>query len=107
MADIVVGCDTNTGNDAQAINTVAEGLKQQGHNVEQLSVGPSPFSAYGYTEKAKGKIGIYLMAASLFSFADGTHDLYDLDIFIIRGDASALVTSEIVIVTLFVMNMPT
>ena len=34
------------------------------------------------------------MAASLFSFADGTHDLYDLDIFIIRGDASALVTSE-------------
>lgn len=94
MADIVVGCDTNTGNDSQAISTVAEGLKQKGHNVEQLSVGPSPFSAYGYSGSAKGKIGIYLMAASLFSFADGTHDLYDYDIFVIRGDASALVTSQ-------------
>ena len=95
MADIVVGCDTNTGNDSKAITTVAEGLKQAGYNVvEQLPVGPSPFSQYGYSSAAKGKIGIYLMAASLFSFADGTKDLYDHDIFIIRGDASALVTSQ-------------
>jgi len=94
MASIILGCDSNTGNDATAINTVAEGLRREGHDVEQLSVGPSPFSSKGYSSEAKGKIGIYLMAASLFSFADGTHDLYDFDIFVIRGDASNLVTSE-------------
>ena len=94
MASIIVGCDTNTGSDSEAITTVVNGLRAQGHDVEQLSVGPSPFSSVGYSQKAKGKIGIYLMAASLFSFADGTHDLYDYDIFVIRGDASALVTSQ-------------
>lgn len=95
MSQIVVGCDTNTGNDATAITTVTEGLKQAGYDVaEQLPVGPSPFSKYGYSSEAKGKIGIYLMAASLFSFADGAKDLYEKDIFIIRGDASALVTSQ-------------
>lgn len=92
--EIVLGCDTNTGNDANAINTVYNGLTQAGYKVNKLDIGPSPFSAYGYRGEAKGKIGIYLMAASLFSFADGTHDLYDYDIFVIRGDASALVTSQ-------------
>ena len=95
MADVVVGCDRNAGNDQEMIDTVAKGLKDAGHNVvEKLSVGPGPFSEYGYGSNAKGKIGIYLMADSLFSFADGTHDLYDLDIFVIRGGIGGGINSQ-------------
>ena len=95
MTDLVIGCDVNTGNDEQVLKTVADGLKQKGYNVaEVLSIGPTPFSQYGYTDQAKGKIGIYLMAASLISYADGAHDLYDKDIFIIRGDASPRINTQ-------------
>ena len=95
MTDLVIGCDTNTGNDEQVLKTVADGLKQKGYNVAQvLSIGPTPFSQYGYTDQAKGKIGIYLMAASLISYADGAHDQYDKDIFVIRGDASPRINTQ-------------
>lgn len=106
MADIILGCDTNTGNDANAQKTVADGLRKAGYNVQELSIGPTPFSKYGYTADAKGKIGMYLMAASLFSFADGASDLYDKDIFIIRGDASERITSEEAFNTLDIRRDP-
>lgn len=93
MADIILGCDTN-GNDSQTINTVADGLRQDGHNVNALEIGPTPFSKYAYTNEAKNKIGIYLMADSLFSFADGAHDLYKLDIFVIRGGVGGGINSQ-------------
>ena len=94
MADIVLGCDTNTENDSTVLKTVSDGLTQKGLKVHTLEIGPGPFSSYGYSSDAKGKIGIYLMAASLFSFADGTHDLYDKDIFVIRGDASPRINTQ-------------
>ena len=106
MANIILGCDTNTGNDANAQKTVADGLRKAGHNVQELSIGPTPFSKYAYTADAKGKIGMYLMAASLFSFADGASDLYDKDIFIIRGDASERITSEEAFNTLEIRRDP-
>ena len=93
MANIVLGCDTN-GNDAATIDTVYTGLTSAGHNVHKLEVGPSPFSKYAYTGEAKDKIGVYLMADSLFSFADGYKDLYQLDIFVIRGGVGGGINSQ-------------
>ena len=90
---IILGCDTNQ-NDSSVLDGVYNGLIQANYDVEKLSIGPSPFSAYGYKQDAKGKIGIYLMADSLFSYADGYHDLYDYDIFIIRGGVGGGINSQ-------------
>lgn len=90
MADIVLGCDTND-SDSTYQNTVAKGLRDAGHNVEQLSIGPNFFASYSYGENGEhpqGKIGIYLMADSSYSVADlafgGTSFKYAY--FGIRGD---------------------
>ena len=93
MAEIVLGCDSNS-NDASVLNTVYEGLTQKGYKVKKLEIGPSPFSRIAYTSEAKGKVGVYLMADSLFSFADGTHDLYDKDVFVIRGGVGGGINSQ-------------
>ena len=93
MAEIVLGCDSNS-NDASVLNTVYEGLTQKGYKVKKLEIGPSPFSRIAYTAEAKGKVGVYLMADSLFSFADGTHDLYDKDVFVIRGGVGGGINSQ-------------
>lgn len=96
MATIVLGCDRNGSNDSNAQDTIAKILKKAGHTVEKLSIGPNFFAKYSYSSKAKGKIGIYLMAASLVSVVD----LYDGNTnfkyayFGIRGDVSSLVKSE-------------
>lgn len=93
MTDVVLGCDTN-GNDESVMNTVYEGLKKAGYNVKKLEIGPSPFSQVAYTDEAKGKVGVYLMADSLFSFADGAHDLYQKDVFVIRGGVGGGINSQ-------------
>lgn len=93
-ASVVIGCDSNS-NDQKMIDTVAKGVQDAGYNVaEKFAVGPSPFSTYAYTNAAKDKIGIYLMADSLFSFADGYHDLYAFDIFVIRGGVGGGINSQ-------------
>lgn len=88
MATIVLGCDINSGNDHEWQNTVESALKKAGHTVEKLEIAPGPFSVYSYENKAKGKIGVYIMADSLFSVADlafgGTQFKYAY--FIIRMD---------------------
>lgn len=95
MATIILGCDSN-GNDKNCQDTVAKILEKAGHNVKKLEIGPNFFAKYSYSNKAKGKIGIYLMAASLVSVVD----LYDGNTnfkyayFGIRGDVSTLVKSE-------------
>ena len=96
MATIVLGCDSNGANDKKCQDTIAQILEKAGHKVEKLAIGPNYFAKYSYNKKSKGKIGIYLMAASLVSVVDlydgNTHFKYAY--FGIRGDVSTLVKSE-------------
>lgn len=90
MSNIVLGCDIN-GNDEQYQNTVAQILEQAGHTVEKLEIEPNAFASYSYdASKAKGKIGIYLIAAGTFSIGDayegGTS--FDYHYFGIRPEVS-------------------
>lgn len=93
MTTIVLGCDSN-GNDRKWLNGVARVFRQAGYKVEVLSIGPNPFSVYSYSSKAKGKIGVYLMAASLISFLDAAAANFDYNYFIIRSDASRTIKTE-------------
>lgn len=96
MTTIVLGCDKNGVHDAEAQNQVASIFRQAGYNVEKLAVSPGPFGSYGYKDKARGKIGVYLMAASLVSVTDIVSSgwKFDRTFFIIRGDISKLINSE-------------
>ena len=91
MTTIVLGCDIN-GKDSSYQNTVANVLRKGGYKVKTLAINPSDFANYGYTSKAKGKIGIYLMAASLVSVTDVMSSgwYYDKTFFGIRGDISKI-----------------
>lgn len=73
MATIVLGCDTNGVNDAKCQNTVAKILEKAGNTVEKLSIGPNSFASYSYSKKAKGKVGVFLIASGITAIAD----LYD------------------------------
>ena len=86
---IVVGVDDNGINDAELRNTVVDKLRDAGYNVEPLAVGPGYFSNYDWYGPAKGKVGVYLMAASTVSVADAMSSHghgFDYCIFGIRGD---------------------
>ena len=86
--DIILGCDSNTDNDKNFQNTIANRLTQNGYNVEKLAIGPNYFASTDYSSKAKGKIGIYLIASGIFSIADAAYGSGQFDnyIFGIRGD---------------------
>ena len=88
MAKIVVGCDKNNSADKKWRDTVVRYLKKDGHDVEKLDIAPGPFASYSYKSKAKGKIGVYLMAGSLVSFLDGAKSNFKYCYFGIRSDAS-------------------
>lgn len=72
MATIVVGVDKNKSpsEDIAFRNAVAKALEKAGHKVEKLERDPNAFATYSYENKAKGKIGIYLIAAGTYSIAD-------------------------------------
>ena len=70
MSSIVLGCDYNGVDDRGCQNTVAEILEKAGNTVEKIEIAPNPFALYSYSDKAAGKIGIYLMADSIVSIAD-------------------------------------
>ena len=84
---VVLGCDSN-GNDAECQNTVAQILTQGGYQVEKLAIDPNAFATASYNSANKDKIGVYLMADSIFSIGDfafgGTSMKYGY--FGIRGD---------------------
>ena len=88
MADVVLGCDINSGNDASCQNTVASVIEGAGHKVEKLEIHPNAFASYSYDSKAKGKIGVYLMADSIYSISDLYYGntSFDYAVFGIRGD---------------------
>lgn len=85
---IILGCDANTEDDSTVQNRIAERLEQEGYPVEKLPIGPNYFASTDYSSKAKGKIGIYLIASGIFSIADATYGSGQFDnyIFGIRGD---------------------
>lgn len=85
---IVLGCDANTSDDSTVQNHIAERLEQEGYPVEKLAIGPNYFASTDYSSKAKGKIGIYLIASGIFSIADAYYGSGQFDnyIFGIRGD---------------------
>lgn len=88
MSTVVIGCDTNNGNDSKFQNAVAKILNKQGHKTEKLSIGPTPFGSIGYKSSVKGKIGVYIMAASLTSVSDLSSSgwQFKYTYFLIRGD---------------------
>lgn len=88
MSSVVLGCDINASNDAEVQNTIAKALEKQGHIVEKLAIAPNPFAAYSYSTKAKGKIGVYIIADGIFSIADLTYGntYFKYGYFVIRGD---------------------
>ena len=85
---IILGCDANTEDDNTVQNRIAERLEAEGYSVEKLPIGPNYFASTDYSSKAKGKIGIYLIASGIFSIADATYGSGQFDnyIFGIRGD---------------------
>lgn len=85
---IILGCDANTEDDSTVQNRIAERLQAEGYTVEKLPIGPNYFASTDYSSKAKGKIGIYLIASGIFSIADATYGSGQFDnyIFGIRGD---------------------
>lgn len=90
MSDVVLGCDINT-NDKEYQSTVAQVLEQAGHKVEKLNIEPNAFALYSYdSSKAKGKVGIYLIAAGTYSIGDATYGntFFDYNYFGIRPEAS-------------------
>ena len=85
---IILGCDANTEDDSTVQNRIAERLQAEGYPVEKLPIGPNYFASTDYSSKAKGKIGIYLIASGIFSIADAYYGSGQFDnyIFGIRGD---------------------
>ena len=85
---IILGCDSNTNNDSNVQNAIANRLTEAGYPVEKLPIGPNYFASTDYSSKSKGKIGIYLIASGIFSIADAAYGSGQFDnyIFGIRGD---------------------
>lgn len=90
MATVVLGCDRNGLNDTGCQNTIAKALEKAGHTVEKLSIGPNYYAKYSYSKKAKGKIGVFLIAAGLTAIADAYdgNTYFKYNYFGIRADAS-------------------
>lgn len=93
MTTVVIGVDNN-GNDKVWRNALDSALKKSGFKTEHLPTGPTPFGVYGYKSSAKGKIGVYCMAASLVSVTDLASSgwKFDRTYFIIRADVSMINT---------------
>lgn len=88
---IVLGCDRNGHDDSGYQTTVADILTQSGYTVEKLAIEPNAFASYSYdSSKAKGKIGIYLIAAGTYSIGDATYGntSFDYNYFGIRPECS-------------------
>ena len=70
MATVILGCDINNGSNSKWQDTVAKALEKAGNTVEKLTIGPNYFASYSYSGKAKGKIGVFLIAAGLTALCD-------------------------------------
>ena len=94
---VVLGCDSNGVNDEGCLSTVQKAIEQAGYQVEKLGIAPGPFADYSFGnggKDPKGKIGVYLMAASLVSMIDASYGKFDYNVFGIRGDVTSWGTEE-------------
>lgn len=89
---VVVGCDDNGYNDAGVQDAVITALNNAGYPTERLSIYANAFADYSYKSSANGKIGVYLIAAGIYSIADYYYGAasgggsFERAIFAIRGD---------------------
>ena len=86
--EVILACDTNNENDQQCQDTVASIIEQGGYKVTKLPIGPNEYATYSYSGNAKGKLGVYMMAASLLSFLDAAQAGFDYNVLAIRGDVT-------------------
>ena len=72
MANIILGCDTNrVSEDKKTLNTISNKLKNAGHSVEVLSVGPNYVQSAMQKSRNKGKIAVFLVnGADLQTYKD-------------------------------------
>lgn len=85
---VILGCDSNTDQDSAVQDYIAQRLEQEGYPVEKLAIEPNAFASYDWSGKARGRIGVYLIASGLFSIADSWENQAGFDnyIFGIRSD---------------------
>lgn len=94
---IVIACDHNNSQDQEYEDIVGQILEQGGYSVEKLPIGPNEFATYSYdSTKAKGKIGVYLIAVGLTSICDlyDGNTSFDYTYFGIRGGLNGIDTQE-------------
>lgn len=94
---VVIGCDHNNSQDQEYEDIVGQILEQGGYSVEKLAIGPNEFATYSYdSAKAKGKIGVYLIAVGLTSICDlyDGNTSFDYAYFGIRGGLNGIDTQE-------------
>lgn len=94
FTEVILGCDSNDVNDAQVQKIVHNAIETAGYKVHDLGIDPNSFANYSYSSEAKGKAGVYLMAASLISYLDAGDANFDLNVFGIRGDVTSWGTEE-------------
>lgn len=88
---VLIGCDINDSNDAQVQDTVARIVQGGGYTVTKLAIEPNAFATASYDSSNKGKKGVYLIAAGVFSISDyytGSTN-FDYAVFGIRGDIAS------------------
>jgi len=96
MTTVVIGVDRNASpsSDLAFQDAVAKVLQSAGYKVKKLARDPNAFASYSYGSEAKGKIGIYIIAAGTYSIADfafganKSGNSFDYAYFGIRGDLS-------------------
>lgn len=91
--EVILGCDSNGVNDAQVQSTVAQIIEGGGYKVTKLGIGPNEYATYSY-QQGQGKLGVYLMAASLISYLDAGNAKFDFNVMGIRGDVTPWGTEE-------------
>lgn len=86
--EIILGCDSNTDNDLNVQNDIANKLRNAGYSVNLLPIGPNFFAECDYSSYSAGKIGIYLIASGIFSIGDAAYGSGQFSnyVFGIRGD---------------------
>jgi hypothetical protein len=76
---IILGCDHNNGEDQAYQDGVEQVLTNAGYIVEKTPIGPNAFASYSYSDQAKGKQGVFLIAAGLTAIVDAWYGNISFD----------------------------
>ena len=93
---IILGCDHNNGEDKAYQDGVEEVLTNAGYIVEKTPIGPNAFASYSYSDQAKGKQGVFLIAAGLTAIVDAWYGniSFDYCVFGIRQHLNGIDSQE-------------